>query len=240
MDTTGYISLTRQSGLLKELQAVANNIANISTTGFRREGVVFAEELRALDAEGGGVAMTSARVRFTDGSIGGTTQTNGTFDLAIDGPGFFMVESPSGERLTRAGSFSANSDGDLVSMGGLRVLDSGGAPIFVPPDASEIGVAQDGTVSIAGRPTAQIGIFEVENPQMLTREDGVLFRSETEAAPAQNSRVMQGFLEGSNVDAVTEMARLIEVQRAYELGQNLLDSENERIRSSIKALGRAQ
>lgn len=102
MDTTGYIALTRQSGLLKELQAVANNIANISTTGFRREGVVFAEALQALDVEGGGVAMTSARVRFTDGNAGSSTNTGGNFDLAIDGPGFFMVETPAGDRLTRA------------------------------------------------------------------------------------------------------------------------------------------
>lgn len=240
MDTTGYIALTRQSGLLKELQAVANNIANISTTGFRREGVVFAEALQALDVEGGGIAMTSARVRFTDGNAGSSTNTGGDFDLAIDGPGFFMVETPAGDRLTRAGSFSTNADGDLVSMTGYRVLDSGGAPIFIPPDTGNVGIAQDGTITIGGRPTAQIGIFEVDNPQLLLREDGVLFRSETEAIPAENSRVMQGFLEGSNVDAVTEMARLIEVQRAYELGQNLLDSEDERIRTSIRTLGRSQ
>lgn len=237
MDTTGYIALTRQSGLLKELQVVANNIANISTTGFRREGVVFAEELRSLDTEGGGVAMTSARVRFTDADKGSTTRTGGMLDFAIDGPGFFMVETPTGERLTRAGSFSTNAEGDLVSMTGYRVLDSSGSPIFIPPDAGRVGVAQDGTVSIGGRPSAQIGIFEVENPQMLLRESGVLFRFDAEANPAENSRVMQGFLEGSNVDAVTEMARLIEVQRAYELGQNLLDSEDERIRSSIRTLG---
>lgn len=240
MDTTGYIALTRQTGLLKELQAVANNIANISTTGFRREGVVFAEALQALDVEGGGIAMTSARVRFTDGSAGSSTNTGGDFDLAIDGPGFFMVETPAGDRLTRAGSFSTNADGDLVSMTGYRVLDSGGAPIFMPPDTGKVGIAQDGTITIGGRPTAQIGIFEVDNPQMLLREDGVLFRSETEVIPAENSRVMQGFLEGSNVDAVTEMTRLIEVQRAYELGQNLLDSEDERIRTSIRTLGRSQ
>lgn len=240
METTGYIALTRQSGLLKELQAVANNIANISTTGFRREGLVFAEELHAADVEGGGVAMTSARARFTDSINGSTTKTGGNFDLAIDGPGFFMVETLTGERLTRAGSFSANAEGDLVSITGYRVLDSGGEPIFIPPDAGNVGIAQDGTISIDGRPTAQIGIFEVDDPQMLLREDGVLFRFETDPIPAESSRVMQGFLEGSNVDAVSEMARLIELQRAYELGQKLLDSEDERIRSSIRTLGRSQ
>lgn len=238
MDTSGYIGLTRQSGLLKELQVVANNIANISTTGFRREGVVFAEAIKPLDAEGGGIAMTSARVRFNDSGSGSMTQTGGTFDLAIDGPAFFMVETPLGERLTRAGSFTPNVNGDLVTMTGYRVLDAGGAPIFIPPDATEVGISEDGTVSSNGRALAQIGLYEVENPAALLREDGVMFLSEGEVVQAENSRIKQGFLEGSNVDAVTEMARLIEVQRAYELGQNLLDKEDERIRTSIRTLGR--
>lgn len=238
MDTSGYVGLTRQSGLLKELQAVANNIANISTTGFRREGVVFAESVQALEVEGGSVSMATARVRFTDDISGSMTQTGGTFDLAIDGPGFFMVETPQGERLTRAGNFTPNADGDLVTFTGYRVLDSGGSPIFIPPDAGEIGIAEDGTMSVNGRPIAQIGIYNVDDPQSLTREDGVMFKADGNALPAENPRVKQGFIEGSNVDAVTEMARLIEVQRAYELGQNLLDSEDERIRSSIRTLGR--
>jgi len=239
VDTSGYIALTRQSGLLKELQSVANNIANISTTGFRREGVVFAEAVQALDAEGGGVSMATARVRYTDALSGNLTKTGGTFDLAIDGPGFFMVETPMGDRLTRAGSFTPNAEGELVTMSGYRVLDAGGAPVFIPPNAGAVGIAEDGTVSASGKPLAQIGIFEVENPQMLLREDGVMFLFQEDAIPAENSRVKQGFIEGSNVDAVTEMARLIEVQRAYELGQNLLDSEDERIRTSIRTLGKA-
>ncbi len=239
MDTSGYIALTRQTGLLKEMQTVANNIANISTSGFRREGVVFAEAVQALDAEGGGISMTTARGRFTDALSGSMTQTGGTFDLAIDGPGFFMVETPLGERLTRAGTFTPNGEGDLVTLTGYRVLDSGGAPIFIPPDAGNIGVSEDGTMSANGKLLAQIGIFEVENPQMMLREDGVMFLSETEALPAENSRVKQGFVEGSNVNPVIEIARMIEVQRAYELGQNLLDAEDKRIRTSIKTLGQS-
>lgn len=239
MDTAGYITLTRQTGLMKELQAVSNNIANISTTGFRREGLVFAEAVRALEAEGGGVAMTSARVRYTDAAMGSTTQTNGTFDLAIDGPGFFMVETGQGERLTRAGSFTPNAEGDLVTMTGHRVLDASGTPIFIPPDAETVGIAGDGTISVNGRPVSQVGIFEVDDTQALQREDGVLFRTEAETFPAENSRVLQGFLEGSNVDAVGEMARLIEVQRAYEMGQKLMDNEDKRILSAIKTLARS-
>lgn len=238
MDSSGYIGITRQSGLLKELQSIANNIANISTDGYRREGVVFAEHLQPLDGTGGGVSMATARVRFTDEANGTATSTGGTFDLALNGPGFFMVETPLGNRLTRAGNFTPNANGDLVTMTGHPVLDASGAPIFIPPDASEVGIAADGTVSANGRPLAQIGLYEVENPQMLIREDGVLFRADAEPFPAENTRVLQGFVEGSNVDPVTEMARMIEVQRAYELGQKILDKEDERIRTSIRTLGR--
>lgn len=238
METSGYIALTRQSGLLKEIQTVANNIANISTTGFRREGVVFAETLRELDAEGGGIAMANAKVWFTDANTGGMSPTGGDFDLAIDGAGYFMVETPLGERLTRAGNFATNSDGDLVTLSGYRVLDSGGAPIFIPPDSGRVGISNDGTISANGKLLAQVGVFDVENPAMMTREDGVLFISDQEALSSENPNVKQGFLETSNVDPITEMARMIEVQRAYEIGQNLLDKEDERIRNSIRTLGK--
>ncbi len=238
MVSTGYIDITRQSGLLKELQTVANNIANVSTTGFRREGVVFAEYLQPLDATGGGISMATARARFTDDRSGSMTPTGGTFDLAIEGRGFFMVETPGGNRLTRAGNFTPNAVGDLVNMNGHRVLDAGGAPIFIPPDAQDVGIAEDGSISANGRPVGQIGVFDVENPQALVREDGVLFRPVGNPLAAENARVKQGFVEGSNVDAITEMARLIEVQRAYELGQKLLDREDQRIRDGIRTLGR--
>lgn len=237
MDSS-YVSISRQSGLLKELQAVANNIANISTTGFRREGMVFAEAVKALEVEGGSVSMATARVRYTDSIAGGTSQTGGALDMAIDGPGFFMVETPQGERLTRAGSFSSNGEGDLVTMTGYRVLDSGGAPIFIPPDAGSIGIAEDGTISANGSPISQVGVFEVEDTSTLVREDGVMFRAEGEVIPAENSRVKQGFLESSNVNPVVEIARLIEVQRAYEMGQDLLDKEDKRIRASIRTIGK--
>lgn len=238
MDTAGYVTLTRQTGLLKELQAVSNNIANISTSGFRREGIVFAESIQALETEGGGVAMTSARVRYTDSTLGGTSKTGGDFDFAIDGKGYFLVETPVGERLTRAGSFSPNSEGDLVTMTGHRVLDASGTPIFIPPDADVVGVSNDGTISIDGRSISQIGIYDVSDPQALVREDGVLFKSDEAPVAVEDPKMLQGYLESSNVDAVGEMARLIEVQRAYEFGQKLLDNEDKRIMGAIKALAR--
>ena len=103
MDLAVYVALTRQSGLAKELQSVANNIANLSTTGYRREGVIFAEEVQALPVEGGSVAMTEARARYTEELQGSLQETGGSYDLAIEGEGYFTVMTPAGQRLTRAG-----------------------------------------------------------------------------------------------------------------------------------------
>ena len=237
MDTAGYVALTRQSGLLKQMQTVANNMANISTTGFRRENVVFAEMVQAIPAEGGSVAMAAARGRYTSDIQGGLEQTNGTFDFAIEGDGFFMVETPDGTRLTRAGAYTPNIDGELVDMNGNRLLDAGEAPIFIPPDASAIAVAPDGTVSADGQPVAQVAVVNPLDASGLTREDGVLFKLDGEFEPSPETSVVQGFLEKSNVDPVIEMTRMIEVQRIYELGQNFMSKEDERIRSAIRTLG---
>jgi flagellar basal-body rod protein FlgF len=238
MDNAGYIGLTRQTGLWKEMQVVANNVANMSTTGFRREGVVFTEMIEALPNEGGGIAMAAARARFSDPSQGAVKQTGSPMDLAIQGRGFFMVETPEGNRLTRAGAFALNTEGEMVNPDGYRLLDVGGAPIFIPPDAAVVSVAQDGTISADGNPLAQVGLFEVEDQNAMTRQFGTLFNpGEAEPLAMENAVVLQGFIEGSNVNPVTEMARMIEVQRTYEMGMKFLENEHERIKNVTRTLG---
>lgn len=236
MDSPAYVSLTRQSGLSSELRLIANNIANISTSGFRRERNLFTEMVRSLPVEGGSISMTDAGVRVTDFAAGAMAQTGGSLDLAIDGEGFFQVETPRGPALTRSGAFGLNADGELVTADGLRVLGDGGAPVLLPPDAGEIAVAGDGTISIDGAAVARIGVVVPEDPTALTRRDGVLFEGGA-TVPAEEAEIVQGFVEGSNVSPVQEMARMVFVQRAYELGQALLDREDERIRTAIRTLG---
>ena len=237
MDLAGYVALTRASGLVKELRSVANNIANLSTTGYRREGVVFAEMVEALPAEGGSVAMTAARGRYTDELQGALEQTGGTLDLAIEGDGYFTVMTPDGARLTRAGAFTRNAEGIVVNMDGHALLDEGGGEITVPFETRAVAVSADGTVSVDGAPVARIGLVAVEDRTKLFREAGVLFRADAEAVPVEDGRVVQGFLEQSNVNPVAEMARMVEVQRAYEYGQKLMDQEDDRIRLVVRVLG---
>ena len=233
MENVSYTALTRQTGLMREMQVVANNIANSATTGFRQEGLVFAEHITRME-DGPSLSMATAKVRHTSMVQGGLKQTGGTLDFAIEGDGFFLIETPQGERLTRAGSFALSAEGDLVTPDGFRVLDAGGAPVFVPPDAADLGVSADGTVSANGRPLAQIGLVVPTDTIGLLREGGVMFRSENGIEPAEGGRILQGFLESANVDPIGQMARMIEVQRAYEMGQSFLDAENERMRTALQ------
>jgi len=236
MDAAGYATLNRQSGLMREMGVVANNIANSSTTGFRREGVVFSEFVAALD-EDPSLSMANASGRHVDLSQSTISQTGGTFDFAIQGEGFFLIDTPQGQRLTRAGSFTPNNAGELVTPDGYRLLDAGGAPIFIPPDAKGVALSADGTLSANGQPIAQVGLWQPTDPLALKHQTGTLFDG-GEVEPAESATVLQGMLEDSNVEPVSEIARMIEVQRAYELGQKFLDAEDERVRGVISTLGR--
>jgi flagellar basal-body rod protein FlgF len=233
-----YTTLTRQSGLLREMETVANNIANLSTTGFRREGLIFAEHLAALDGGEPSLSMASAEGRAVSLAQGVLGQTGGSFDFAIEGEGFFMVATPDGNRLTRAGAFTRSGEGELMTATGDRLLDAGGAPISIPAEAGAVTLGPDGTLSAGGEPLAQIGLFRPESPFDLIHAGGTLFRTRAEPQPMEGGTIVQGFLESSNVNPVAEVTRMIAVQRAYELGQGFLDAEDDRVRSVLQTLGR--
>lgn len=237
MENTSYTTLTRQVGLLREIQSVAHNIANLSTTGYRKEGVVFAEYVRNVGPGEPSLSMADASVRRSDFSQGPLAMTGGVFDIAIEGPGFFMVATPDGDRFTRAGAFTPDENGFLVAPDGSQLLDAGGAAIFVPPDAMAITIGADGTMAADGIPISQIGLWTTLEPAEMDRADGIRFNPAGDVLPVENGRILQGFIEGSNVSAVTEIARMIEVQRAYELGQSFLDREDDRVRAAIRTIG---
>ncbi len=237
MEASGYTTLTRQSGLMNELRVVANNIANAATTGYRQEGLIFSEYVKRI-GDGASLSMAQGNIRNLSGIQGPLGQTGGRLDMAIEGDGYFLIETPAGERLTRAGNFTLSAVGDLVTPDGFRVLDAGGAPVFVPPDITDPGISPDGTLSDGDRPLAQIGIVRPIEGADLLREDGVMFRAEGGVAPAPEARILQGFLEASNVDPIGQIARMIEVQRAYEMGQSFLDAENERMMNALDTFTR--
>jgi flagellar basal-body rod protein FlgF len=226
------------SGLNREMTAIANNIANSSTTGFRKEGLIFSEHISALEPDEESLSMAQGNVRHTNTSQGPLTSTGGAFDFAIEGDGFFLIETPEGEALTRAGAFTPNEASELTTHDGYRLLDNGGAAVFIPPDARNVSVASDGTLSADGRPLAQIGLYMPTDPLSMDRTNGVRFTTENGIEPIEDAVILQGYVENSNVNAVTEITRMIEVQHAYELSQKFVEKEDERIRSVLSTLGR--
>ena len=232
MDAITTSALSRQLGLWREMSIVANNIANSSTTGFRQEGLIFSEFIKS-EPGGRSLSMAHGNTRNTSFLQGPMSETGGTLDFAIEGDGFFLVETPAGERLTRAGSFAVSAEGNLVTPQGYNVLDPGGAPIFVPPDAGPLSVARDGTLSAGDRLLGQIAMVVPTAARDMVRETGVLFDAPEGYAPSETSRLLQGFTEGANVNPVAALTRMIEVQRAYELGQSFLDAEHQRTRDAL-------
>jgi len=238
MDNPSYISLSRQSGLLKELSVIANNMANANTTGFKREGAIFTEFVNSTGStqttrnprESLSMGRLGAHIsHFESGELRGT---GGSLDMAIDGEGFFLVETPQGERLTRAGHFLTDNQGTLVNPDGFAILDDAGGRIQIPQEANLINIGRDGVLSTDGVELGKIGIVTA-NPRDLSRQGNNLWQADNGYVPVEDPQIVQGFLEDSNVQPVAEIARMIEVQRYYDAGQKLLDIENDRIKSVI-------
>ncbi len=246
MDNPIYVSLSRQSGLMRELRVIANNIANSDTTGFKRESAVFSEYVHNLStpettlnagrgAPQSSISMGRLAAHASDFESGSLRQTGGSLDVAIDGEGFFTVETPQGERLTRAGHLMTDSEGTLIQHSGYPVLDDGGGRIQIPQDVNLLAIGGDGTISADGVEIARIAIVTTD-PTQLVRDGDNFWTAGAPTQPLEAPRLMQGFLEGSNVQPVNEIARMIEVQRHYEAGQKLMDIENDRIKSVISTI----
>lgn len=237
MSNAIYAVLSRQSALGRELSIIANNVANANTTGFRREEAIFTEYVRRLS---GAPSISETRIGASamGEEQGELIETRSPLDIAIAGPGWFQVETPRGERLTRAGAFVRSPDGALATPEGYPVSGDGGA-IQIPLTASRLVVAEDGTVSADGAPIGRIALFAAD-PTTLVREGDTLFRTTGDATALDRPKLRQGFVEGSNVNAVSEIARLIEVQRSYEMNQQLSANEDNRVRRALDALGGAR
>ena len=231
-----YLAVNRQVGLHSEMQTIANNIANMATNGYRREGMIFTEHVVAIEG-GASVSMADLGGRYASDLHGQVSTTGGQFDMAIEGDGYFLLQSGEETVLTRAGAFQISPDGFLVTPSGDRVLDPGGAPIPIPPDADAILVGSDGTISSNGQPVGQLAVVNAPFERM-SRFGNTAFRVEGGAyEPVDNPKVRQGAIERSNVDAVVEVARMIEVSRAYEMAQSVVTDEDERVREAIRTLG---
>lgn len=241
IENAQLISLSRQMALQRHMDMVANNIANVNTTGFKAEQLLFEEYKMPVAAHGdfAGDDRTLSYVQdwatIQDFSDGAMVQTDAPLDLAVSGDGFFTVQTAAGERWTRGGAFQINNEGTLVDLSGNPVMGDGGQIQF-GPEETDIRVGADGSISSSAGAKGRLRIVEFEEVQALTREGNNLMSGGT-PIPATNSRVLQGFTEKSNVSGVSEMAEMIRVTRAYESIASLGQKQDDMRRDAIKRLG---
>lgn len=238
MRTNLYVSMSGQIALEKRLATVASNIANMNTAGFRAQGVSFSSVLsKAGDRPAAYVSTGTDYVSRAQGSV---NKTDNPLDVAIQGDAFFAVKTPAGTAYTRDGRFQMTASGELQTLNGYPVLDAGGANMLLNSDAGPPMISADGMMTQNGQQISAIGMFSLPPDATLTRYDNSAVFTDKPAVPVldfTHNNVVQGFSEGSNVNPVLEMTKLIEIQRAFDGLTNTMQSSEGSLQDAIKTLG---
>ncbi|SNR64441.1 flagellar basal-body rod protein FlgG [Humidesulfovibrio mexicanus] len=224
------------------LNTIANNLANVNTTGFKKDAYAFHDTFQRFahdylpddrvsvrDKEIWPRAYVMARPRlsneYSDQSQGGLQVTGNPLDLALVGKGYFKVRTPDGDMLTRSGSFQLGADGQLITEQGYEVLGDGGSTVTLPRD-NKIEIDANGRVTADGVQLSQLDLVDVSDVRFLEKQGKNLYRiqpgSPAQEIPAEEIAVQQGYLEKSNVEIVSEMVNMMEAQRAFEISQKLM------------------
>ena len=238
MDNSIYIALSRQTALFRDLESSANNIANANTTGYNSEKVIFSPYLvkdgKRTDAYANDITS------YRDTATGPIKLTGNPFDLAITGSGYFQVQTPQGNRYTKAGGFQLDTQGTIVTASGFPVLGKSGGPVVIPSTAKDVVINGAGEVVVDGQQAGQIGLFEFKNEQAMKRVGNSMYSSEEPAQQSLNSRIAQGALEGSNVNPVSELVRVQELSRSVTSTAKFISSMFELQRKAATAYSRNQ
>ena len=248
MENSLLVGLSRQMVLERQMDVVANNIANVNTSGFKADKSLFQEYLKTGAHEDNFVGRDRAvsfvldSGTFKDFAQGPSEQTKNPLDVAIDGGGFLVVQTAAGERYTRDGGLQINNQGQLVTAAGDAVLGTSGPIVFQPTD-HDVSIAADGNISVLegvnriDSVRGKLRVVSFADAQKLLKEGSNLFSAGTAAAqPDTASKVRQGFVEKSNVNSVTEMSRMIEVTRTYTQIANMLQQQSDLHKSAIEKL----
>ncbi|HVW72405.1 MAG TPA: flagellar basal-body rod protein FlgF [Rhizomicrobium sp.] len=245
MDNSLLVSLSQQLAAYRAMDVIANNLANVSTPGFKREAAKFEEyitQVRPAEDQKGpqSVSFVKDAGVLRDGGQGNIEKTGATYDLALNGSGYFQVQTPAGMRYTRDGHFSLDGSGNLVTSEGYQVQGEGGAITIAPTDG-DINIAPDGTVSSVvngiGNQLGKIKVADFANDAALTKQGSNLYSTSQTPTTATNTTMRQGALEASNVAPVIEISKMIEVMRAYEATATLNKSQEDLMRQAVQQLG---
>ena len=241
MDNTMYVSLSRQVVLQRELDIVANNIANADTAGFKVEDMMKRAD-QAAPAKTAGI-LSPVTFVMDDGVArdfrqGSMNPTGAPLDLAIDGKGFFKVTTAGGDRYTRDGRFKLDADGKVVTQDG-NAVQGGSGDIVLDAKKGPVTISETGVISQAGQKVGQIDVVNFDDLSALSKQGDNLFRNDTnvQPQPATSAKLRQGSLEGSNVQTLTQITRLVEINRAYDSITTMMSQTSDLSRRSIQRLG---
>jgi flagellar basal-body rod protein FlgF len=243
MDNLQLLGVQTQRVLQRRMETAANNLANVSTAGFKADSL-----LTEVDSRRPARSQDAPRdVRFVrdvgmsrNFSQGSITRTGEAFDVAIQGEGFFIVADPQqGTLYTRDGGFRLDAAGQLVTKDGRNVLNAGGAPIVFDPQGERPSISSDGSIQIAGTEVGRIGLVNFANPGALEKVGDNLFSAAGQPTSNFEGAAVQGALEGSNVNAVIELTRVIEISRAYESAARIVKNGDDLRQRTIERFGRA-
>ncbi|NDF11722.1 MAG: flagellar basal-body rod protein FlgF [Proteobacteria bacterium] len=242
MDNTTYISLSRQTTAFRNMDVIANNIANADTTGYRAQSMVFNPYNYKLNASGSKGAWVQDISTTTNTAQGAMTTTGRQLDVAINGEGYFAVNTPLGIRYTRAGNFTRGDDGRILTPEGYEVQGEGGQAITLQDTDTDITVHEDGTVTsnADNGERGKFAIFRFDNPQLLKKFGNGFYTASTPGQLDEESRVAQGVLEKSNVQPVVELTRMMQVERSVTSTAKLMSDVHDLQIKSITTLTRQQ
>ncbi|MAP18036.1 MAG: flagellar basal-body rod protein FlgF [Aurantimonas sp.] len=238
METALPVALSAQLAMSKRLDTIAHNVANSRTTGFRAEEIKF-EELISLSAPEP-VSFASEGTTYFSTRSGEMTQTGNPLDMAVDGDAFFAFQGPNGPVYTRDGRMRINAQGMVETISGYPLVDVGGAPLQVDPNAGPVTITRDGMITQNGAQAEAVGLFQLPAGAKLTRFENSGLIPDRAAVPIvefADVGVLQGFQEGSNVNPMLEISRLISLQRAFENASNLVQSSERTLDDAVKTLG---
>jgi flagellar basal-body rod protein FlgF len=238
MDSTSSIILSKLTAQQRAMDVTAGNIANASTPGYRAERVVFTDWLsprqNATAPKGDrNVAFTQDRATYREQAEGTLTQTGNPLDIAISGSGYFTVQTANGTRLTRAGRFSLQADGTIADAAGNALLDTNNQPLKVGPTDTNLTVTADGGMSSQNGPIGKIAIVAPADPNRMTAEGGRLFKAGGPTTPVTVPKLIQGTVEDSNVQPISELVRMMDTERNFQFATQFIDAEGTRQQTAI-------
>ena len=236
MENTGYVALSRQMVLRRQLESIANNMANMSTTAYRAERMLFTEYLSDTGDSRRPLSFVQDLAQVRNLAEGPLQTTGAALDVAVKGKGYFVIQTARGERYTRDGHFRLSPDGEIVTALGDKVLSDGGV-LEIPDDSKTIEIAGDGTVSADEDELGRLRVVTFGDEQRLKRVQGNYYDADGQLPrELEESEVIQGALETSNVRGIVEMTEMIKTLRAYQAAKRMNDQEHERQRRAIRTL----